>query len=347
MNIIFTICSNNYLAQASVLFHSVRQHEPNWTFVVGLIDRRSEEIDYSKFEFDLLDVAIVEPAIDELSKKFSIVELNTCVKPRYFQYFMTDLEKTQVIYLDPDTRLYAAMTEVNDALVNNEFVLTPHILSPIPLDGKTPDESLFLNYGLYNLGFLALKRTAQTLAFLEWWRQRTYESGYDRPSKGLFTDQLWINLVPLYFKKVEILRHRGYNMAPWNFHERYLKQDGKGLQLQQNQPLVLFHFSGFVPGQHKFHKDYTRHEMDSRPDLVPVYKDYASALETAGDSYYKSITCYYVAVRQRHLLERHQLEEESIAKARLADPLYKKLIRRVKHSLPDRTKRTLLNMIKI
>ena len=38
MKIIFTICSNNYLAQAKALGDSVLQTNPDYTFFIGLVD---------------------------------------------------------------------------------------------------------------------------------------------------------------------------------------------------------------------------------------------------------------------------------------------------------------------
>ena len=55
---------------------------------------------------------------------------------------------------------------------------------------------------------------------LEWWEKRCLKIGFDRPCEGLFVDQLWISLVPLFFSDVIIMRHKGLNMAPWNLHER-------------------------------------------------------------------------------------------------------------------------------
>ncbi len=41
--------------------------------------------------------------------------------------------------------------------------------------------------------------------------------------KGLFVDQIWINFVPLFFKKVRIFLHHEYNVAYWNLHERMIQ----------------------------------------------------------------------------------------------------------------------------
>ena len=71
--IIFTLCSNNYLAQAQVLAASVRQHQPGWKFVLGLVDTMLEQVDYKSFEFEVVTAADIEPGIQHLAEKYSIV----------------------------------------------------------------------------------------------------------------------------------------------------------------------------------------------------------------------------------------------------------------------------------
>jgi len=299
MQIIFTLCSNNYLAQATVLADSVRQFQPGWTFVLGLVDRKDPSIAYQDLGYEVVEIAQVESKMNTLAQKYSIIELNTCVKPTFFQYLFEERQAARVIYLDPDTCLYAPFDEIDGLLDEQDFVLTPHVLTPLPLDGLSPDEPLFLNYGIYNLGFLALKKTAETRKFLKWWRERTYLKGYDNPARGLFTDQLWINLVPLYFNNVAILRHPGYNMAPWNLHERSLESTGN--TLVSGEPLAFYHFSGVRPAVPKLHKDYTRYTLEQRSDLKELYSAYEKKVLGAHYLKYSAIPCYYVAVHKEYL----------------------------------------------
>lgn len=332
MNAIFTLCSNNYLAQAKVLADSVRQFQPGWTFLLGLVDKKDPSIDYPGLGFEVLELAAIEPKMTALAQKYSIIELNTCVKPTFFQYLFERRKAAQVIYLDPDTCLYGPMDAV---IAGHDFVLTPHILSPIPLDGLSPEEPLFLNYGLYNLGFLALKRSPETQRFLRWWRERTYQKGFDNPARGLFTDQLWINLVPLYFEGVSILRHPGYNMGPWNLHERFLRTDNI---LESGEPLVFYHFSGFKPGVPKLHKDYTRYTLQQRSDLRQLYQDYEQKVIQSKYLELSALPCHYVTVRNEYL---------ALRQVQSPVPFYRKTLRQVKGMLPVKLKKLALDLIKM
>lgn len=340
MNIIFTLCSNNYLAQAMVLAGSVRQFQPDWTFLIGLVDKKDPSIPYRDFGFEVLEIAQMEPKINSLAQKYSIVELNTCVKPAFFEYLFQQRRAERVIYMDPDTCLFSRLDAVDQLLSTHDFVVTPHILSPIPMDGLSPDEPLFLNYGLYNLGFLALKRSAETQRFLRWWRERTYQKGYDNPARGLFTDQLWINLVPLFFEGVAILRHPGYNMAPWNLHERILLEKDNGYHLESGEPLAFYHFSGFKPGVPKLHNDYTRFTMEQRAGLKTLYQRYEQQISQNQYTTYSRIPCHYVSVRQEFLAQQQATSQPPVS-------FYRKKVRQFKGLLPVRLKKLALDLIKM
>jgi hypothetical protein len=346
MKIIFTLCSNNYLAQAQVLCKSVQQHEPGATFVIGLTDEKLGTIDYASFGCEVLEVSRIEKNIITLAKKYSIVEFNTCVKPRYFEYFFQEMNAEQVIYMDPDICMYQPLLEIDEQLQLNDFVLTPHTLSPIPLDGHTPAENLFLNYGLFNLGFLAVKSTSQVMQFLTWWKERTYELGYYKTAIGLFTDQIWINLVPIYFKQVAILNHPGYNMAPWNLHERKLDTEQGYYRVNQEHALVFFHFSGFHPGHQKLHKEYTRHQWTERPDMHSLYDAYRISLEK--EKYHERITipCYYAGIRENYLHEQKAIQQQKDAAAFALLPYHIKMTRNLKKMIPGSLKQLTLNLIK-
>ena len=205
MKIVFTICSNNYLAQAFTLGDSLAQSNPDYHFFIGLCDRLNDQIDYALIsKYPIVDVSQLGlPSLDDMASRYNIIELNTAVKPFYFQYFFAKYEQAvQVLYIDPDIFVYEKMNLIDDAFLHNSFQLTPHILTPIPLDGLHPGENFFLKYGIYNLGFLGLKRSVEVHEFLEWWGERLKRFCYKDVKRGYFVDQKWIDLVPIFWNNV-------------------------------------------------------------------------------------------------------------------------------------------------
>lgn len=289
MNLVFTICSNNYLAQAKVLYKSFREYHPNDLFVLGLVDRINNDVDYS--DFDSAEVIPVEEInisnFEELRLRYNIVELNTAVKASYFLFLAERYTNvTKVVYLDPDIQIFQELGEVWNTLNDKSIILTPHIITPIAIDDKTPKENVFLNYGLYNLGFLALNvKSGMVINFLRWWEERILTFGFNRVHEGLFVDQLWINFIPIFQSDVCISLNPGMNMAPWNLHERVLTPSPNGTYLVNDKyQLIFYHFSSynFTTPDLLCKEYYNRYDFTSRPDLVDIYQQYHAKLEQEG-----------------------------------------------------------------
>ena len=85
MKIAFTICSNNYLAQAKILCDSLLENNPNYKVVIGLCDELSDSIDYSFFNnIEIINVSKIDIfCFEEIIKKYNIIELNTSIKPSF------------------------------------------------------------------------------------------------------------------------------------------------------------------------------------------------------------------------------------------------------------------------
>jgi hypothetical protein len=301
MPIIFTICSNNYLAQATVLGNSIRVQHPTYRFIICLVDEKNEKIPYDTIGHELIPVAEIEPDLKKLVIKYDIVELNTCIKPRVFEYLFSSSNADKIIYLDPDTRVFGPFNELEKRLEQFSVVLTPHIYSPIPMDGHSPQEKLFLKFGIYNLGFIAVSRGEESLKLISWWKNWTYHLGFGQ-SGGVFLDQLPLNHAPIFFKDVLVLQHTGYNMAPWNLHERYLSEKEGRYLVNEKTPLIFYHFSSFRvdSGELPVH-NYTRFTMKERPDLLHIHQAYNNELKTAGYFFYSAIPCQYVLEREKYL----------------------------------------------
>ena len=302
MNYIFTVCSNNYLAQATILGKSIRVHEPESKFIVFLCDRKNAAINYQGIADEVIEVADIEPNFHSLMLKYNIIELNTAIKPRAVEYLFEIRKAAKIIYLDPDIKIFKSLDTLYHDLDQFSILLTPHIYTPVPIDAKKPGENTFLNYGIYNLGFLALKNDSTARDFAAWWKNRTYQEGYSKPAVGLFVDQLPINHVPIFFKGVRVLENCGLNMAPWNLHERLLSERDGNYLVNGKDELIFFHFSSFgVDSGELPLKHYDRYQMKDRPDLKNLYADYNEEIKASGYEFYNKIESFYTEERAVYL----------------------------------------------
>jgi hypothetical protein len=290
----FTICSNNYLGQALALKRSLLKHNPSFSFFIILVDKLSNEVDYSLFDpAEVIPIPEVDTIdLDDLIARYYIIELNTAVKPSVFKFLKTKHSALEALYyLDPDLYFYDSLEETNSILQKNTAVLTPHILSPIPRDGKLPEENTFLQFGIYNLGFAGINMQSDiALGMLDWWEERVIKYGYDRPQKGYFVDQLWMAQAPLFFKNIVVLKTYNYNMAPWNLHERRIESiHGDRVMLNDGSRLVFYHFSKLAEDETAVSREYNRYRLDEFPLLKELYTGYKQVLRDCHFTEYKSI----------------------------------------------------------
>ena len=300
MDIIFTICSNNYLAQATVLGRSLTAQSSTAKFFIFLCDQKVSYVDYNDIADEIIPIADIEPGIVGLAIKYNIIELNTCVKPRVFEYLFTERNAQKVIYLDPDIKVFSPFTDLFAELDSAAIILTPHIFSPIPLDGKKPSEGLFQNFGLYNLGFLGMKQDEEALKLVQWWLERTYVQGFIDKCNGIFVDQLPMIHVPLFFKGVKILGDMGYNMAPWNIHERWLSFVDDRYWVNGDTLLKFYHFSSFQPDSNELPLvHYDRYLLRERKDLQEIHDRYNEEVKLAGFAFFNQIKSWYSLMHEK------------------------------------------------
>lgn len=307
MKIAFTICSNNYLSQARTLADSIKESNPDYFVLIGLVDRLINDIDYGKeIGYTIIPVEEISiPDFDSLWKKYTILELNTCVRPFYFEYIISKYPDWEYLfYLDPDTFVFNDLKIIeNEFTGDSKILITPHILSPLAFDGKKrPNEIQFLKFGIFNLGFLGLKHSSNLKGLIDWWKERMYHYGYASQHHGLYVDQLWFNLVPILFQDVRICRNPGLNMAPWNLHERTLSKVNNKFFVNGESPLLLFHFSDYKYTEpNLITQNYNRFNFEIRPDLIEAYNIYQTKLIGNNISCFSKTKPIYLEMRSEYL----------------------------------------------
>lgn len=231
-------------------------HHPALRSFVLIIDPFDGYVDPDREPFEVVrlsDLSIQDTP--SLCMRYSLTELATAVKPYLLEYVFDRLACRSLLFLDPDILVLNTLQPLYERLRDRSILLTPHITEPIE-DDASQDERVFLQGGLYNLGFLGLSATKTTRRMLSWWKRRLRTACVLRPDKGLFVDQKWMDLVPLLFDHVELVTDPGYNVAYWNLHERRIQLRPK--PRVNGKPLRFFHFSGYDP---------------HRPETLSKYQD--------------------------------------------------------------------------
>jgi hypothetical protein len=281
---VFTIASKNYLAYVRVLMASLAKVHPEYKLFLCLADRPGgcfSVVDepYTVVEAEQLGI----PNFNDSILRYDIMEFNTAVKPFMFRWLFDNTDIEAVIYLDPDIQVFSKFDRL-EAMINcgASVVLTPHITRHEE-DGKNPNDYHFLQTGVFNLGFIAVRRCDESLSFIDWWGRRLLEYCIVDFQAGLFVDQKWCDLAPCFLDNLKILRDEGYNVAYWNLAQRKISK-AENEQWQVNEfRLVFFHFSGINPAdRHLVSKHQDRFSWEDIVDAQPLFKAYHDALMRHG-----------------------------------------------------------------
>lgn len=243
----FTSFSFAYLARARVLAQSVRRFHPDWEVWALVVDEPAANFDrteaFAPFDQFCYASALGIPRFHAWLFKHDLVEACTAVKaPMLLRLLRQGAER--VIYLDPDISLFCPLTLIETALERASIVLTPHQIAANSGEQAIIDNELTsMKFGIFNLGFLAVRNDANGLAFARWWTAMTRRACYSAIEQGLFTDQKYCDLAPTLFDGVHIERDPGCNVASWNSSRRRLRFTDDGGLLANGVPLKFYHFT--------------------------------------------------------------------------------------------------------
>ncbi len=274
MDVIFTIVSRNYAAQAMSLMQSVAAQEPTAHRVVVAADGPIPALEPL---VEVIDGATLNAPYAAMSVYYEALEFNTALKPYAFRELLARPGVNSVTYLDPDIFVFRPMDRIRQGLESAQLVLTPHLTKPLVGDAN-PDDRAILRSGVYNLGFAAVARHPKSFALLDWWaRKCEFDCRVDLEN-GLFTDQRWMDLSPGFVDSFDIAREPGLNLAYWNLEGRTLERAADGWRVD-GEPLTFFHFSGFDPHKPKvLSKHQDRLKVAPGSPLAELLADFAQVM---------------------------------------------------------------------
>ena len=276
--VICTIIAKNYLAHARVLCASFLKHHPGGRCYVLIVDDADGYVGSAE-NFTLIrlkDLQIGDAA--SLCFKYTVLELSTALKPFLIRFLIETHRVERLLYLDPDILVTADLDALFAALDATPVLLTPHLDRDYPDDGLLPNDGSILASGIFNLGFLGIRRSAETDDLLQWLEGKLRNHCFHDQANGYFVDQRFFDLAFFLFPGFGVEHGAGYNMAYWNLHTRQLEGPA-GAWTVGRDPLRFFHFSNYRPDAGDTISGYTnRFTLANRPDLVSLFESYKQML---------------------------------------------------------------------
>ena len=243
----FTSFTFSYLSRATVLARTLREAHPDWELMAMIVDMPPPGLDVSEslaaFDRVLFPEQLGFDRFHAWLFKHDIVEACTAVKGKSLS-FLLESDADTVVYFDPDIAVFHSLNTVLERLNDHSVILTPHQVTPNTTVGHVRDnEMTSLKYGVYNLGFCAVRNDEVGRDFADWWARSLQIACYDDVENGIFTDQKWCDLVPAFFPRVFIERDPGCNVASWNISTRHISFTSDGHILANGSPLKFYHYT--------------------------------------------------------------------------------------------------------
>ena len=238
-----TIISANYRSYAETLFDSLVQFDNEAELNVLVVDANIEQTRRGLNFLSAEEIRDQIPIANKIYKKYHNPNnwdtLRWSFKPALMLHLL-QAGYDQVIFTDPDTHYYSDYQFLFDELHKKSILLTPN------WSGKDPKSDLRrFNYqftdGIYNAGFIGASRNGKEA--LHWWAEMCLFECKKIPQLRYFDDQHYLNLMPVYFDDVSILKHRGCNVAGWNLVECPRTSVDSEVVIAGKWPIVFVHFS--------------------------------------------------------------------------------------------------------
>lgn len=304
-----TVTTDNNLLLARNMAQTVRYFNPQAIIAVCVVEEILPKVVayFPEFDYVVLAKELAFPNFYQHIFKNTATEACTSVKGRFLQHIWEKFpEEDKLIYLDGDVEVYGKFDEVEQLLDTKTLIVTPHILYPMQMKTKVKNKELvWMNCGIYNLGFLAIKKSRNACCFLEWWISRLEMHCYFDFEEQVFTDQRWLDYAPAFFD-THVLKHPGYNVTMCNVKYRQFTWSKDGDILVNGEPLRFYHFSGVIQLKGDYSAYFKQFHVDKDEIILGLIRDYVQELKTAGHNFNEKKRWSY-----SYFLNGEQIEHET------------------------------------
>lgn len=286
--LICTVSTASHLPKAACLAESLRKTQADHTVLLCLAERDQTGLGALREHFT--DVVLASelnlPCFEALMFRYTALQACMAIKAQVVLWAMERFPKENYfVYLDSDTFAYSRFEELEFMVARSDILLTPHhVQDELPLERTVENMLRTLLFGIFNTGFVAVRRSAAAVGFLRWWNDKLERFCYQDESCGLFNEQRWLDLAPSFFD-ITIFREPGYNVANWNVATRCLRSSSfPPGYLVSGRPLRFFHFSMIDSGKDLF---YLCHQLSNETPVLKMREEYARevhALNVGGHS---------------------------------------------------------------
>lgn len=292
-----TIITADYYPYAVALYKSLKRYDDSISLQILVTDNNSisnKAIGNAGVKIIELDKIKNYSLVSTLENKYAHVDmdfLRWSLKPVFMSYLLEN-GFDKVIFADCDLFFFNDYNFLFDELDDFSILLTPGWLNSNPFTDEHSFECL-LTSGLFNAGLIGANKFS--LHILAWWANACLFRMGEYKNLGILDDQRYLNVLPVKFENVKIIRHRGCNLSAGNHEECERRLVENKVMINGQYPVICIHFTPTMVGQILKGHD---------PLLLPYFQEYQRVFEEDGADlthYIKKIGDYVNAGRLSRL----------------------------------------------
>jgi hypothetical protein len=236
-----TITTPRFFAFAKALLYSLKQFDKDVQLTVLVTEEGLAEKEDGITVLNAKELCNI-PAFAAIRKQYPDANNDSyrwALKPLLIKHLL-ESDFGKVIYCDPDIYFTGDYHFLSAKLNNTGILLTPHWHS---ISTERLDETLPALYrgGLFNAGFIGASKKG--LQAITWWLSACIYKMDHTELSGYFDDQKYLDVLPIEFDSIEIIKHRGCNLACWNIEANKRGMMDSKLLINEEYEPVFIHFT--------------------------------------------------------------------------------------------------------
>jgi hypothetical protein len=272
-----TYFDHHYLPRGLALYHSLQQHAQGSRLWVLCLSESCHQALVALalpnlVPLRLADFQAADPEVAATRSTRSVIEYYfTCTPGLMLFVLNNEPDAGWVTYLDSDLFFFTSPDPIYSEMKDAAVGIIPHRF--------TKRLTSFRRFGIYNVGWVSVRRRDEGIAALRWWRERCIEWCYDRVEGDRFADQRYLDRLPRLFGGVHVIEHLGANLAPWNLADCRLDWRDGAVEIDERYRLLFFHFAGVKrSGRYYFNSHRLYHAPFPALVRQRIYQPYVAAL---------------------------------------------------------------------
>jgi hypothetical protein len=269
-----TIITSNYFPYAATLYSSLIKFNPDEILNVLVCDNGSLDPDPQKYpgiNITRINEMHGYKITDSILHKYVVNAdaLRWSMKPVFINYLLNKGFEN-VLLTDCDTFFFNDYNFLFSQLDKSNILLSLHRYTMNPYINEEEFLSHF-NFGLFNAGFIGASKKG--IHALEWWAKCCEYRIEFNHNLGLHNDQKYLDALPVFFENVNVIDHRGCNIAFWNQHECERTMVNGRLLINKKYPVIFIHFT----------RKYIPELLEGHDALIlPYFREYEKTFKQTG-----------------------------------------------------------------